>query len=300
MNCWEIEVAGTQAEAPTTIKEEREARPLRTEELEVTPEVAREWLASMAPNRRLSNTNLNNMIHAMEEGRWHTDGSPIKFDQVGRLIDGQHRLFAIIHTGMPQTFLVVWGVSEMAMTTLDTGKTRSRADVLLIHDPNIVDVNNTAAAATMMLRWEKGARNNNLRNEYLSNDEVVVFYDEHKDDILDAVKHGRKLQHGVGAGSNQAFALIWWLISQIEAEDAEFFWDRLIDGQGLESGNPIYALRELLRREAMTAQTRERMRADVIIALTIKAWNAYRQGESIQLLRFKVGGAHPEKYPEPI
>jgi hypothetical protein len=292
-------VAGTQAEAPT-IKEEREARPLRTEVLEVDVDTARQWLDSMAPNRKVSNTNLSNMVRAMEEGRWHTDGSPIKFDQTGRLVDGQHRLYAIIHTGIPQTFLVVWGVSELAMTTLDTGRTRNRADVIMIHDPSVVDVNNVAAATTMMLRWSKGARNNNLRNDYVSNDEVVVFYDEHKEDILEAVRHGRRVQHGVGAGSNQAFSLLWWLLSEKDAEDAEFFWDRLMDGQGLESGNPIYALRELLRREAMTASTRERMRADVIIALTIKAWNAYRQGESIQLLRFKVGGAHPEKYPEPI
>jgi len=50
----------------------------------------------------------------------------------------------------------------------------------------------------------------------------------------------------------------------------------------------------------MSASTRDRMRADVIIALVLKAWNAYRSGETIQLLRFKVGGAHPEKFPEPI
>jgi hypothetical protein len=270
------------------------------EVVEVTPDIAREWMESMGPNRRLSPSNLANLVRSMEEGRWHTDGSPIKFDRSGRLVDGQHRLAGIIQTGIPQSFVVVWGVAPEALTTLDTGKSRNRADVLMIHDPNVVDVNNTAAATTIMLRWARGFRNNNLRNEAVSNDEAVAFYDEHREEIAEATKHGKKVQYAMGAGSNQAFALCWWLFATVDAEDAEFFWDRLIDGQGLELGNPIYALRELLRREANLPSTRDKMRADVVIALTIKAWNAYRQGETIQLLRFKPGGAHPEKFPEPI
>lgn len=291
-------MAGTAADTKATAQ--TEAKPLRTEQVEVTPDMAREWLGTMAPNRNVSNTNLSNLVRAMEEGRWHQDGSPIKFDTRGQLIDGQHRLFAVVQTGMPQTFLVVWGVTPDAMTTLDTGKARNRADVLMIHDPTVTDVNNVAAATTIMLRWSRGLRNNNLRNEYVSNDEAVLFYDANKEDIIDATRHGKRVQHAMGAGSNQAFALCYWLFATKDAEDAEFFWDRLIDGQGLELGNPIYALRELLRREANLPSTRDKMRADVVIALTIKAWNAFRQAESIQLLRFKPGGAHPERFPEPI
>ena len=267
--------------------------------MEVDQETAREWLSSKAPNRKVSRVNLENLIRAMEEGRWHTDGSPIKFDKGGRLIDGQHRLHAILQTGMAQTFLVVWGVEPEAMTTLDTGKMRNRADVLQIHDPTLVGANTVAGVLTMMLRWHKGHRNNSLRNAYVANDEVVHFYDQNKDDAIDATRHGAKVSRSMGAGSIAAFGLCYWLFSMIDTEDAEFFWDRLIDGQGLESGNPIYALRELLRREAATASTRDKMRADVVAALVIKAWNAYRDGEQITLLRFKVGGAHPEKYPEP-
>lgn len=273
---------------------------LRMEVLEVDPDMARAWMESMAPNRKVSRVNLENLMKAMEQGRWHTDGSPIKFDREGHLIDGQHRLLAVINTGKSQTFMVVFGVERASMTTLDTGKTRSRGDVLAIHDPNLVDVNSVAAAATIMFRWDSGIRGNNLRNAYVSNDEVVTYYDKNKDEIVEGTRQGRRLMRHIGAGSGQSFALCYYLFTNIDAEDAEFFWDRLVDGQGLEIGNPIYALRELLAREARNPETRERMRADVSVALTIKAWNAYRRGEEIKLLHFKVGGAHPEKYPEPI
>lgn len=273
---------------------------ITTQVMEVTPEIAREWLDSMGPNRRVSRVNLETLVLAMEEDRWHTDGSPIKFNTKGELIDGQHRLTALCAVGKPQTFLVVWGVPDEAMNTLDTGKSRSRGDVLLIHDPNIVDVNNVASATGIMLRWTMNQRNHYLRTTAISNDAVVRFYDQNKDDILDAVKHGRQLAKASGAGSPMAFSLCWWLFSMIDTEDAEFFWDRLVDGQGLQIGSPIYALREMLAREARAAGTREQMRAEVTVALTIKAWNAYRRGEEIKLLAFKIGGAHPEKFPEPV
>lgn len=266
----------------------------------VDPDKAREWLESMAANRRVSRVNLEALTQAMEEGRWHNDGTPIRFNKHGQLIDGQHRLWALINTDRTEEFIVMWGVDERAMTTLDTGKTRSRGDVLMIHDPNLTNVNQVAAATTIMLRWEKGARNNYLRNQYVSNDDVVEFYDKHREEVVEATKHAARMSSHVAAGSVQAYALCYWLFSTLDVEDAEFFWDRVIDGQALEIGSPIYALRELLRREARQASTREKMRADILAALMIKAWNAYRRGEDVRLLHFKVGGAHPEKFPEPV
>lgn len=292
---------GTTVAEPT---QKEETAPLvehamTTQMVHVTPEIAREWLDTMAPNRKVSQTNLGNLMRAMEEGRWHNDGSPMKFNTHGQLIDGQHRLYAVINTGLAQDFLVVFGVHPQAMSTLDTGKARSRGDVLSIHDPSLTDVNQVAAVVTIILRWENGERNNNLRNAYVSNDAVLHFYDKNKDDVIEASRHGRRLARATRAASVQSYALCYWLFSMIDTADAEFFWDRLVDGQGLEVGNPIYTLREALAREARTAGTRERMRADVAAALIIKAWNAYRMGAEVRLLAFKVGGAHPEKYPEP-
>jgi len=272
---------------------------LTTQIMEVTPETAAEWLATMAPNRNVSSGNLAALVQAMKEGRWHTDGAPIRFNKSGELIDGQHRLTALIAAETPQTFLVIWGVEDAAMTTLDTGRARTRADVLMIHDPSLANVTNVAAVVGMMVRWHKGLRNHYIRTAPISNDEVVAFYDEHKEEALEAARHGQRLAKATGAGSGMAFGVCYWVFTHLDAEDAEFFWDRLVDGAGLEVGNPIYALREMLAREARS-NTRERMRADVVVALIIKAWNAYRRGEDIRLLHFKVGGAHPEKFPEPI
>jgi hypothetical protein len=271
---------------------------LKYEEVVVTPEVAEEWLNSMGVNRRLSESNLEAIALAMRTGNWHNDGTPIRFNTAGQMIDGQHRCMAITVTGTTQTLMVVRGVEQAAMTTIDTGKTRSRSDILSIHDPELKDVVAIAGAATVILRWTKGVRYNALRNTYVSNDEFVRFFDDNRDDILAANKHGGRVARATRGVTQQAMSLCAYLFSQIDPEDAQYFWDRVIDGAGLDKGSPILALRRFFEREARS--TRDNIRADIAAAITIKAWNAYREGRSVELLGFKTGGAKPERYPEPV
>lgn len=271
---------------------------LTHEEVVVTPEIAEEWLSTMGVNRRLTESNLDSIALAMREGRWHDDGTPIRFNTEDQMIDGQHRLSAVAITGLTQTFFVVRGVENSAMTTLDTGKSRTRGDVLSIHDPELRDVVAVAGAATIALRYEKGARGNTLRNMVVSNDEFVKFYDRNKDLIIRANKTGSRASRALRGATQQAMSLCAYLFDKIEPDDAAFFWDRVVDGVGLEKGSPILALRRFFERESRSA--RDNVRADIAAALTIKAWNAYREGRDVEILVFKVGGAKPERYPTPV
>jgi hypothetical protein len=271
---------------------------LEIEEMEVTPEVAMEWLEGMGKNRRLSESNLDGIILAMRENRWHNDGTPIRFNKAGEMIDGQHRMTAIIATEQTHTFLVIRGVDEIAMTTLDTGKSRSRADVLTIHDPELKDVVSIAAAATICLRWDRGARGNHLRNAYVSNDAFIEFFDANRDAMIHANRIGKRASRALRGVTQQAMSLCAYLFDRIDSADADYFWDRVVDGAGLEKGSPILALRRFFENEARS--NRDNVRADIAAAITIKAWNAYREGRDIELLRFRVGGASPERYPEPV
>lgn len=271
---------------------------LEYEEVEVTPEVAGEWLDTMGVNRRLSESNLESIAHAMRNGLWHNDGTPIRFNTQGQMIDGQHRCMAIVMTGTTQTLMVVRNVEDAAMTTMDTGKSRSRADVLTIRYPGVTDATSLAGAGTIILRWEKNIRGNSLRNLYVSNDEFMAFFESNQDDIIAAKKVGRRVSSHTRGVTVQSVALCAWLFRRIDKEDAEFFWDRVMDGVGLDKGSPILMLRKLFERESNTK--RENLRVDVAAALIIKAWNAYREGRDVDVLRFKVGGAKPERYPEPV
>jgi hypothetical protein len=271
---------------------------LKVEWVAVTPEVAQAYLESMRVNRPLSTANLKKIQVDMKEGRWHEDGGPLRFDKQGAMIDGQHRMWAIVETEMTFNFLVIRGVDFAAMATMDTGKSRSVSDIIGLYDPMAKDLTNLAACTTIAYRWEAGIRGTSLRNFALSNDEVLVFYDENKLALGEAARIGKKVSRHVQGATTQGFSLCAWVFERIDHEDAAFFWERLMDGVGLDEDSPIRALRELFLREARSS--RPKMRSELAAAFTIKAWNAYREGRAMKVVSYRIGGASPERFPEAV
>lgn len=98
----------------------------------ITPTQASRYLEANRSNRPLSRSSVDSYVGAMLAGEWMLNAEPIKFDWDGRLVDGQHRLAAIVKAKTPQQFLVVWDLDPEVFKTLDTGKKRTADDVLAI------------------------------------------------------------------------------------------------------------------------------------------------------------------------
>lgn len=97
----------------------------------ITPEKAAEMLKSMIKNQRFHSQSLsNNYATEMAAGRWRD--SYISIDISGDLIDGQHRLFAVIKSKTPIEFLVIRGVRTEMAEVLDIGHARCAADIACI------------------------------------------------------------------------------------------------------------------------------------------------------------------------
>lgn len=95
----------------------------------VTPELAAQWLATnTTTNRKISQPTVNGYAHDMIRGKWQVTGETIKFDTDGRLIDGQHRLTAVVVSHRTVQMFVATGIPTEAMSVLDTGRTRSAGD----------------------------------------------------------------------------------------------------------------------------------------------------------------------------
>ena len=72
---------------------------IQTTYLYVTPNLASKWLEGNACNRRLNQQHAERMAQAMRDGCWKTTHQGIAFDTNGTLVDGQHRLWAIVQSG---------------------------------------------------------------------------------------------------------------------------------------------------------------------------------------------------------
>ena len=264
----------------------------------ITPDEAMKMLEKNQLNRKLSTRLVTKYSQAMRDGEWLFDGSPIRLDDKGNLLDGQHRLWAVIESELPQTFLVVEGVEEITMAVMDTGKSRSFADILSMHYRDLTSVTHTSSTVTAIHRWESGARGVALkpgRGNMGSTQTLLKFFDENKDGLLEAQMMGRRVRENVG-GTGQPLALLAWITFGIDADDAQFFFDRIIDGVGLEAGSPILAFRNWIIR---TNSQLPRVEFELFVALGIKAWNAYRSGSEVQMLVWKRGGSKPEPFPTP-
>lgn len=95
----------------------------------ITPELAKQYLENQQSNRSISNSYIKRMASDIINNRWLDEADPIKFSADGRLVDGQHRLSAVIKADKPQKFVVIRGYSKDSMAVLDMGKARSAAHI---------------------------------------------------------------------------------------------------------------------------------------------------------------------------
>lgn len=101
---------------------------------EITPEKAKEILKGNRGNRRISTMRVAQLVRMMENGEWREDPDiqdSIQIANTGRLLDGQHRLWAIINHGKPVKMWVTRGVSESIMPYIDNSKGRGVNDHLV-------------------------------------------------------------------------------------------------------------------------------------------------------------------------
>ena len=95
----------------------------------ITPELAKKFLGKNSNNyRKLSEKVVRSYQIDMETGNWKFNGDSIKFNKSGQLVDGQHRLTAILRSGVSIPMVVITEISD-DVNTYDVGKGRTVSDV---------------------------------------------------------------------------------------------------------------------------------------------------------------------------
>lgn len=261
----------------------------------ITPERAKAYLLGNTRNRRVGGVNLGKLCASMRKGEWKLNGEAIKIASDGTILDGQHRLMACVETGTPFETLIVTGLPFDTQDTMDTGKSRTLADVLTLNGyKNGVTL---AAVTTGIMKVEKyGIRSGFSNNAgwFVTNKEALDRLDR-EGDAIESVASAAQRFTRVGLHSRTAGVLIY-LMSLLDAEDADYFFAKLQTGDGLDTGSPILALRSNL---LANKSSNSKLPQGHLAALAVKAWNKYRAGEQVMKLRFTIGGANPEAFPEP-
>ncbi len=96
----------------------------------IGPKEADALLLASKANRPLRKGRVQRYARDMLAGDWHVSPQPIVLNGDGRLVDGQHRLQAVVLSGLAQTFCIVSGAETAVVAALDNGLPRSLGDQL--------------------------------------------------------------------------------------------------------------------------------------------------------------------------
>lgn len=105
---------------------------MQIEQVEMTPAMAREILGHNDNNRNPDERAIQKLVVQMASGKWVLNGDTIVISESGRLLDGQHRLTAVVLSRSTVPMLVARGARDSVFTTIDTGRSRKATDIALL------------------------------------------------------------------------------------------------------------------------------------------------------------------------
>ena len=165
---------------------------IQTSIVNVTPDMAEKWLSrNIEHNRKINDERVNAYAREMKDGKWLVTGQAIQFDENGVLIDGQHRLQAVIKAQTPVQMLVTKGLSPMAINVIDTMQARSVNQIMRMTGASDLKANKfTISLVNSYLRFISTARK-------ITASEYSEWFDNHKEEI-GAVVYGLGCATGSG------------------------------------------------------------------------------------------------------
>lgn len=262
----------------------------RAEILVISPEMAGDWLEKNTHNRTQSPYWVRSLSDRIKRGEWVYNGESIKFNRHGVLIDGQHRLSAVIESNTPIRSVVVWGAPDNAFETIDIGKRRTISDSLSLfgeHNTNVL-----GAALSWQWRYE-----NNLMAYRMSmgkrptTHQVMEVLAQHPG-LRESVRKAEGIKSLI---TTALCAFLHYQFAQRDEDKAREFFESLLTGNNLENDNPVYRLRERIIKDKIGKAS---LPKEEIAALTIKAWNSFQAGKKMYQLRVLNDEAFPIIEPD--
>ncbi len=142
---------------------------------EITPELAREWLMRNKRNRTLNRDFVDKLKKTIVEGGWQPNTADhIAFYEDSTLANGQHRLTAIMESGVTVRSKIDYDIPKSASICIDSGRKRSFSDNVRIM---LGETYYTPQISNAMRRsFDKGSR--------LTHENHLYIAKKYKDDII--------------------------------------------------------------------------------------------------------------------
>lgn len=260
----------------------------------ITPNVARAFLAANKGNRGVRRPNVDKLVRDMQAGNFMITGDALRFDTDGRLIDGQHRCYAIAESGIPQLTLVITGLDPRVQTVIDNQAKRTGSDALKMsgQDKNIGVL---AAMARLDITRQSGGMQHTgvFMLAAITNSEILDWVEQHPEAAGSANYAKQASKHLNIASSSLAYA--HFVLSSIDADAAHEFFQSAVEMRTGGAGDPRLTMIRTFQRDK---DNKARVRPGNQLFYIFKSWNAWRAGEQLKRLQTEYNG-QPIRIPEP-
>ena len=239
----------------------------------ITPADAARWLKCNHVNRPVRRRHVEFLAREIRDGHWLMNGQGIVISDNEEVLDGQHRLHAIIVAGVAIKTLVIYGIEKNAFKTIDTGAVRTGSDALSLWFPDQKKMitKSVGAAVPWCYRLELGFLGT---RDKISNTDTVAYVSGHPSmwrcaEVLEGLPRDiRPISLGMGTSLYEMF-------QRKSVAEADRFMYSFFTGENLALEAPEAIARALLQRNARQLSNYP---ADIKMQMVVKAWNWRRRG----------------------
>jgi hypothetical protein len=255
--------------------------------LQITPEMAARWLSRNSKNRRLNPLAINRIAKEIKAGLFRErTGNTIIIDRDGNLQDGQHRLAAIVQTGISLRLWVLFGADPDDFQVIDIGGAGRRTDGQILAMSGVPNATGLRATAHSYLRMCDYA-NELWTGSMIAPAIVREFVMVNQTDLASAVSVGKKVEQRTGLPRYQ-FAAVAFAVNKSSTFTVRV-WDEWVDQlcEGIMLPPDSTAL--LLSRWSANNRVGygSPLAQQRVISVISKAWNMHAKGEGAKLLSWK-------------
>lgn len=234
----------------------------------VTPGLAVALLELNTKNRNISERNIRMHQDTLQRGEHPLTHQGMAVDWNDALVDGQHRLLAIIRSGVTMQCMISFGVDPKERKFPDMGKKRSPGDSISLSTDDSPVLR--ASMARIVLRAESGI---DRPDQLMVVERAQRMIDS--EDAEQSIRMGWKMSN-VCEPSAAAAAHYWINTYSPNAARIEEFFEYLPTGEGLVGVKLI--LRESLRNKKLGKIKMPGNESFFHTACFILAWNAWLKG----------------------
>lgn len=258
-----------------------------TENILITPERAKQLLETQNGNRHLNKNRVELYANEMRTGRWRLNGESIKIDWTGRLIDGQHRLAAVVLADTPIWFTITSRINPDCFATLDSGQTRTTAQVF-----TIAKIENAAIASTVVWRTKELQKTGYYSNggnaaaaHCGTKENILKIYNSDVEGYKEAAKIARSLYDKLRLFSPAFIGAVYYYLTTTLHYDKNYVlrFFNAVHGQG-QPINQAEALKNKIIKRKLEVGTH--LKDEYLFNLFVKAWNKYVLSEPIKTLTY--------------